>query len=163
MLWFCVLVDITISFVHAIHRSSDNPDGQAEYELRAQARRLRRSGQITFLGARADGPALIAGLDVLVVPSLTEGAPLVVLEAMVAGVAIIASAVGGIPDQLGHGQAGILVAPADARALASALGPLLADPQERLRLGNAARVRFAARHRPLTMIDGAEAMYRAML
>ncbi|MDI2124571.1 glycosyltransferase [Yinghuangia seranimata] len=119
--------------------------------------------RVRFLGARTDGPAAVAGLDVLCVPSLTEGAPLVVLEAMAAGVPVVAAAVGAIPRQLDHGRAGVLVPPADPDALAAALGRLVADPRERRRVGMAGRLRFDGLPDPASVTDAVEDVYRRHL
>jgi glycosyltransferase involved in cell wall biosynthesis len=102
-------------------------------------------------------------MDVLVVPSLTEGSPLIVLEAMAAGVPVVASAVGGIPDQIGHGEAGILVPPSDPDALGEALGALLQDPAYARRLGEAGRRRTENEFSHETLVRRIEAVYRAAI
>jgi glycosyltransferase involved in cell wall biosynthesis len=96
-------------------------DGPLSAELMALAHSLRIAPRIHFLGARRDGPQLIAALDVLAVPSLSEGTPLVTLEALSAGVAVVASAVGGIPEQLRGFPHAALVPAGDSAALARAL------------------------------------------
>ncbi|MEU0935366.1 glycosyltransferase family 4 protein [Embleya sp. NPDC059267] len=118
-------------------------DGRLRGELHALTRHLRLGDRVHFGGMCTDGPAAVAALDILCVPSLTEGAPLVVLEAMAAGVPVIATTVGAIPHQLGHGHAGILVEPTDVAALARALDTLLTHPHERRRLGRAGRHRLS--------------------
>ncbi|WP_020551382.1 glycosyltransferase family 4 protein [Embleya scabrispora] len=130
-------------------------DGRLREELHSLARHLRLGDRVRFGGMRTDGPAAVAALDILCVPSLTEGAPLVVLEAMAAGVPVIATAVGAIPHQLGHGHAGVLVEPADVAALTHALDRLLTHPHERRRLGR------AGRHR-LTRLANADAVTDAV-
>ena len=95
----------------------------------------------------------------LVVPSFTEGAPLVVLEAMAAGVPVVASAVGGIPDQVRHGREGLLVPPGDPAALGDALLGLLRDPPRARRLGEAGRRRAASRFGHEAMVRQIEAVY----
>ncbi|MEV6562521.1 glycosyltransferase family 4 protein [Nocardia sp. NPDC051756] len=137
--------------------------GPLDHQLRRQATELGLNDRIRFLGARPDGPALIGGLDILVVPSHTEGSPLVVLEAMGAGVAIIASGVGGIPDQLDQGRAGILVPPADPAALATALTHLINQPHDREQLGANARAHFTDNHHPDRMIVNVQQTYQAIL
>jgi glycosyltransferase involved in cell wall biosynthesis len=103
-------------------------DGPLRSELEALARRLGLDGRIEFLGQRPDARAVIAQLELLVVSSLSDGAPLVVLEARHAHVPVIASAVGGLPDQIRHAHDGLLVSPGNERALAAAITALLEDP-----------------------------------
>jgi glycosyltransferase involved in cell wall biosynthesis len=105
---------------------------------------------VTFLGTRdaAQVRALLRGAAALVVPSIYEGMPLVVLEAMEAGVPVVASAVSGIPEVVIDGETGWLVPPEDPRALAHALEEVLADPAEARRRGEAGRRRVAERYRP---------------
>jgi glycosyltransferase involved in cell wall biosynthesis len=116
-------------------------DGPLREELLSLVERLGISKRVRFLGYRTDSRALMGLMDVLVVPSLTEGSPLIVLEAMAAGIPVVASAVGGIPDQLRHGEEGILVPPDDPDALGEALGALLRDPAYARRLGETGRLR----------------------
>ena len=97
---------------------------------------------VTFLGFRPDGPALMGGLDLLVIPSLTEGTPLVLLEGAAAGVPLVATAVGGIPEQVRDGIEGVLVPPGDDRALADACRRILADRAFGARLAAAAAERL---------------------
>ena len=119
-------------------------DGPARAELERLASSLGLDGHVRFLGLRADARDVIARLDVLVVSSRSEGTPLVALEAMEAGVPVVATAVGGLPDQIEHGRTGLLVPPDDAEALGAALVELLADPGRARVLGEAGRRRAVA-------------------
>jgi glycosyltransferase involved in cell wall biosynthesis len=117
---------------------------------------------VTFLGFRPDGPALIGELDLLVIPSLTEGTPLILLEGAAAGVPVVASNVGGIPEQVSDGIEGLLVPPGDDRALANACQRILADRA----LG--ARIAAAAGHRlrqadPEAAVNAVAALYAHVL
>lgn len=105
---------------------------------------------VAFLGTRnaAQVRTLLRGAAALVVPSIYEGMPLVVLEAMEAGVPVVASAVSGIPEVVVDGETGWLVPPEDPEALARALEEVLADPEEARRRGEAGRRRVAERYRP---------------
>jgi glycosyltransferase involved in cell wall biosynthesis len=108
---------------------------------------------------RNDIPDLLALADIFVMPSLWEGLPMALLEAMIAGKAIVASAASGIPEAIANGREGLLVPPADVGALAEALLSLLADPVRRAALGEAAATRS---HRDFTvqiMADRYEMLY----
>src|SRR4029453_8125800 len=81
----------------------------------------------------------LAAIDVFVLPSLMEGHPLAVLEAMAAGKPIVATTVGGLAEAMEDGVSGLLVPPGDADALAEAVVSLLRDPERAARLGREAR------------------------
>ena len=138
-------------------------DGPLRTELEVLVRRLCIEQNVRFLGFRSDPRALIELLDVLVVPSLTEGAPLVVLEAMAAGVPIVASAVGGIPDQIRHEGEGLLVPPGDPEALGDAVLKLLRDPGLARRMGASGCRKSASVFSHATMVARTEEVYRAAL
>jgi glycosyltransferase involved in cell wall biosynthesis len=138
-------------------------DGPLREELVDLVGRVGLRERVHFLGYRVDAQRLIGLLDVLVVPSLTEGSPLIVLEAMAAGVPVVASAVGGIPDQVRHGEVGVLVPPDDPNALAGALGALLEDPALARRLGEAGRRRTENEFSHEALVRRIEAVYRAAL
>jgi glycosyltransferase involved in cell wall biosynthesis len=91
--------------------------------------------RVHLLGLRSDVPAVLAAADIFVLPSLSEGLPLALLEAMFAGCPIVATDVGEVRATLARGAAGVLVEPADPAALASALDHLLRHPAEARRLG----------------------------
>lgn len=90
-------------------------------------------------------------IDVLVLPSHTEGTPNSIVEAMSQGIPVIATDVGGIPDMLGH-DAGLLVPVGDARALADAMLSLAGDPALRMSMGRAARARYVATYTPESVL-----------
>ena len=98
---------------------------------------------VIFTGLRTDVPAVLASLDVSVMPSLNEALSNVVLESMAAGAPTVATRVGGTPEALLDGVTGILVPPANSAALADAIGHLLQDAQLAAHLGHAARARIA--------------------
>ncbi len=100
-------------------------EGPMRPSLEAQAARL--GLRVTFAGARTDPETFLAAARVFVLPSLEEGLSNAVMEAMAAGVPVVATAVGGTPELLRHGR-GTLVPPADPRALAAAIDKALADP-----------------------------------
>jgi glycosyltransferase involved in cell wall biosynthesis len=137
-------------------------DGELRQALTERTRRLGVDGRVIFTGYREDIPALIAGMDVFVLPSLNEGMGRVLVMAMALGKPIVASRVGGVPELLGQGEAGLLVPPADPRALADAICTLLADPVRAKTLGAGGRRRaplFSTR----VMIESLEKLYREVL
>jgi glycosyltransferase involved in cell wall biosynthesis len=98
-------------------------------------------------------PAYYRLADVLAFPSLRDGLPNALLEAMACERAVVATEVGGIPDVLHHQETGLLVPPGDATSLAEALLALLSDPEQRGRLGQAARAAVATRLTPTAEIE----------
>lgn len=100
---------------------------------------------VELLGERDDVPELLAHADVFVLSSLSEGMPISVLEAMAAGLPVVATAVGGVPEVVVDGETGLLVPVDDAQALAAALARLLADRALRLQMGAAGRRRAELR------------------
>jgi glycosyltransferase involved in cell wall biosynthesis len=138
-------------------------DGPLREELSALAGQLGVRGRVHFLGLRSDVKALMALMDVVAVPSLTEGAPLVTLEAMAAGVPVVASKVGGIPDQIRHHKEGLLVPPGDPGSLGDALVELLRDPGRAVSMGEAGRLRATSEFGHETMVSRVENVYRAAL
>jgi glycosyltransferase involved in cell wall biosynthesis len=115
-------------------------------ELEQMAQRLGLNGQVVFLGplARAELPALLAQADVVVLPSYWEGLPVALIEALSAGVPIVASRVGGNPELVGDCENGYLVPPGDADALAAALLRLAQAPDTRVAMRAASRQRYLA-------------------
>jgi glycosyltransferase involved in cell wall biosynthesis len=116
-------------------------DGPLRPELEAEAVVLGIGDQMNFLGDRRDIPAVLASLDVILVPSDSESLSNVVLESMAAGVPVIATRVGGNSELISDDR-GILVPVRDVEALANATAALLNDPSRRAELGANAR-RFA--------------------
>ena len=115
--------------------------GELEGALAARARDHGLQGRVHLLGLRSDIPALLAAADVFVLPSLSEGLPLALLEAMFAGCPIVASDVGEVSAALADGRAGTLVEPGHPAALAAAIDGLLNDPNRARVLGEGARAR----------------------
>lgn len=133
-------------------------DGPLEDALRTRidAERL----PVRLLGRRADVADLFTAADVAVCPSVWEGQPLVVQEALRAGAPLVATAVGGVPAMVG--DAAVLVAYGDAAALAAAIGELLDHPAERERLSAAARVRARTFPDEAAAVAAAVEVYRAL-
>jgi len=110
-----------------------------ERDFEADLSRLRGAGRdVTFLGPRPVDSAL-RRWSIFVLPSREEGFPLASLEAMAAGLPVVASDIGGIDEQIGDGETGLLVPVGDADALARAVLALADDPARRRALGEAGR------------------------
>jgi glycosyltransferase involved in cell wall biosynthesis len=116
-------------------------DGPLRDELTTQAHTLGLDPEAIFMGAfdHRDLPAIMRETDIFVMSSILEGQPLAVVEAMAYGCPMVVTAVGGIPELIKDGDNGLLVAPADAEALAEAILRLIEDEDLRRRLGQAAR------------------------
>ncbi|HUT25496.1 MAG TPA: glycosyltransferase [Sumerlaeia bacterium] len=116
----------------------DGPDRPA---VEREIARLGLEENVRLLGERDDVPRLLRAFDLYVLSSVTEGLSLSILEAMAAGRAVVATRVGGNPELLEDGKAGILVPAQDPEAMADAVARLLKDPEERRTLGERARAR----------------------
>jgi len=113
--------------------------GGQEAELRIAAQRLGIGDNVVFCGWSDRIEELLPLFDMLVLPSLNEGMGRVLVEAMAAGLPIVASDAGGIPDLVQDGKNGILFPPGDAQALADGILSLIRRPDEARRMGNAGR------------------------
>lgn len=120
-------------------------DGPHESALQSRIARQGLTERVRFLGRRMDIPNLLASSDVFVFPSLTEGLPNALLEAMAAGLPIVTTDVPGCRDLIADGRTGLLVSPCRPRELAEAVQRLTADRALGRRLGHAAR-NHVARH-----------------
>jgi glycosyltransferase involved in cell wall biosynthesis len=134
-----------------------------EAELSARARDHGLAGRVHLLGLRSDIAALLSAADVFVLPSLSEGLPLALLEAMFAGCPIVASDVGEVGAALAHGEAGMLVPPGDPAALAEALDALLGAPDRARAMGARAASRAAAEYDIARMVNRYVDTYHALL
>ena len=119
-------------------------------------------GRLLFCGHSYDLPRRLAGIDIFVLPSLTEGFPLILLEAAATGCAMVASQVGGIPELIENGVQGILVPPADVTALARAIASLIRDPVKAGRLARACRDRVRSRYSLEQMLFRTASLYRQL-
>jgi glycosyltransferase involved in cell wall biosynthesis len=118
--------------------------GDQEKALRGLAAVLGVSDRVHLLGLRDDVDTVLAAADVFAQPSLSEGLPLAVLEAMAHGLPVVATRVGGIPEAVIDGQTGFLVAPGDPAALAAALARALETGDRGNSFGSAGRARAEA-------------------
>lgn len=111
-------------------------DGAYLNYLKDMAQELGINDSVRFLGHRADISQLLTLSDLLVLPSYTEGLPLVILEAMAAGLAVVATPVGGIPEVVIEKETGFLVPVEDVQALGDAIFKLLQNPNLKYEMGN---------------------------
>jgi glycosyltransferase involved in cell wall biosynthesis len=114
-------------------------DGEYRRTLEQRAARLGIGDRIQFIGFRSDVDSVIAGLDVLVNPSMDESACYTVVEALLMLKGVVATDVGGLPDTVRHGRTGLLIPPADPPALARAVATLVADPTTRREMAGRGR------------------------
>jgi glycosyltransferase involved in cell wall biosynthesis len=121
--------------------------------LESRAVELGVADRVVFTGSRSDPFAVIAAATVVVLPSWSEGFPMVPLEAMAMRKAVVATAVGGTPEVVVDGVTGILVPPRDVERLAAALNELLADPMRVAALGEAGFERLRDHFSAATMVE----------
>jgi glycosyltransferase involved in cell wall biosynthesis len=119
--------------------------------------------RVIFVGLRRDVPALLAASTVAVMPSLNEALSNALLESMAAGAPTVATRVGGTPEAIIDGRNGVLVAPGDVTALASAIGRLLDAPDMAAALGRAARRTVEQRYSLQAMVGATEQLYIDLL
>jgi len=132
-------------------------------ELEREVRALGLAGRVTLAGFRDDLETILPCLDVLVHPALMEGLGVSLLQAASAGVPIVASRAGGIPEAVRDGENGLLVPPGNVAALGAALGALLADPARRRTLGAGGRALMAREFSIDAMVEGNLSVYRELL
>ncbi len=121
-------------------------EGSMMEELKSMARQDRVTDSVIFTGIRRDIPDILSALDVFVLPSLNEGLPNALLEAMAMGKAVVASEVAGVPEVVESGVTGLLVPMEDHGAIEKALNRLFQDRGFATRLGRAARDAVEKKH-----------------
>lgn len=139
--------------------------GELRESLQARAQELGIAERIRFVGkiAHDDVPLWMAAGDIFCLPSLSEGLPTVVCEAMACGRAVVATAVDGTPEIVDDGATGLLVPPRDPAALAGALGRLLADPDLRRRFEQEAQTRAQRTYTWAANAARYEALYETLI
>ena len=135
--------------------------GSLENELRILAAPL--GDHFRFLGLRNDIPRVMAGLDLLVVPSLNEGMGRVVLEAGAAGTPVLASDVGGLPDIIQNGHTGVLVPKEDSAAIEDQIRELSTQPEQLQKMGEAAQNQVVPAFSLENMVEHIEALYETLI
>jgi len=135
-----------------------------EEERWQQEIRERKLGKLVrFLGYRRDVPALMRAADLFLLPSHAEGLPLALLEAMAAGLPVVATAVGGVPELVTPGETGLLVPPHSPAALAGAINLLAADESLRKKLGRAGKEMVEREYGWETMAAKTAALYERVI
>jgi len=137
--------------------------GELENAVREQVAALGLQERVRFLGVRADVADILRASDVFVLSSRWEGNPLSVMEAMAAGLPVVSTAVGGVPELVREGETGLLVPSEDAGALARALQALVDDPARRRAMGAAARQHAVAHFDIRHTVRGYEQLYETLL
>jgi glycosyltransferase involved in cell wall biosynthesis len=135
-----ILRQVPTARLFVVGDSLAGPTGYRQH-LEQRARALGLDGRLVFTGHRADIGSVLAGLDVVVSPSLAESACYSMVEALLMKRAVVASNVGGLPDTVQDGETGLLVPPGDPATLAAAVTSLLTDPLRRQAMGSLGRQR----------------------
>jgi glycosyltransferase involved in cell wall biosynthesis len=137
--------------------------GSCSAELAALTESLHLGGNVQFLGEVRDVPPLLHGASGFVLPSLTEGLPLTVLEAMACGLPVVATRVGGTPEAVLEGNTGLLVSPREPAQLAAALLQIHTNPEMARQMGLAGRARVETHFDVRTMVASYESLYADLL
>jgi glycosyltransferase involved in cell wall biosynthesis len=138
-------------------------EGAERARLESLARTLGVDGRVTFLGYRDDIPRLLASCDLFVLPSLYEGLPISVLEAMAAGKPVVATAIAGTEEAVSGGETGLLVPPGDPPALAEAIRSVISDPRRAEQFGRAGRERALREFSAEKMVREVTRLYEQVL
>jgi L-malate glycosyltransferase len=138
-------------------------DGCLRPELERMAKRLGLGNRVHFLGERRDIPAVLAAMDISVVPSVSESLPNAALESMAAGVPVVAARVGGNPEAVTDGETGLLVPVDDDDRMVGALEYLLRQPSMRAEYGRRGREQARDRYSLNQIRDAYEQLYTRLL
>jgi glycosyltransferase involved in cell wall biosynthesis len=138
-------------------------DGYMKDELIDKTRQMGIEDHVIFTGFRRDIPDIMNAIDILVLPSVNEGMPMVILEAMSASKPVVATKVGGIPEIIVDGETGYLVPPYDANRLAEAVLKLIDDPEKAKDFGNAGFKRMKTYFSADQMADKTQNLYESLI
>lgn len=163
-----------IDLLNAFHHlQSDNPelnaklvivgDGPERERLEAATRSLGIAERVHFTGQISDVKPYYAAADLLVLPSHSEGSPYVLLEAMAAGLPIVATAVGGVPEMVEDDVSALLVPPRDPRTMSAAIARVLKDPEIAHKLTANASALIATRYSPETYVRSLVEIYSQII
>jgi sugar transferase (PEP-CTERM/EpsH1 system associated) len=137
-------------------------DGPLREQLMRTAEELGIHKQVRLLGARAEIPDLLNALDIFVLPSLSEGLPMSILEAMACGLPVVATSVGGVPEVVVDGETGLLVPSQDVWQLVGALETLVQQATTRLKLGQQGRQRAVEYFSLPRMVHEYQTLYESL-
>ena len=138
-------------------------DGPLRGQLQALAQQSGLAREVMFLGHRSDGNNILGLMDLFVLPSLSEGIPLVLLEALALARPVVATAVGGIPEVVEHEISGLLVTAGDHDDLAKACLTVMDDPALAQSLGHAGRKRVEEAFSADVMAENVANVYRTLV
>ncbi len=137
--------------------------GPERQSLEAIVREKGLDGQVFLAGNQSDIRPFYSLADVLALPSHSEGSPNVVLEAMAAGVPLVATSVGGVPEIVQNGKTGLIVPPRDSKAMADGIARILDDVRWSAEMAEAARQLVASRYTPDAHCRSLTAMYEEIV
>lgn len=138
-------------------------EGKLEEQLKTRVREAGIEDRVIFTGFRSDVSTLYPAMDIFVMTSLREGFPLTILEAMAAGVPVVATAVGGVKECIDHGKDGLLVPVTDTIALVDAISKLLEDKELKARLIQAGKEKVRTHFNVERMVKDYESLYEEVV
>lgn len=138
-------------------------DGPERRRLETYAKEINLENRVIFLGHRQDVREILSGCDLFVLPSLNEGLPLVILEAMAAERPVIASDINGTDEIIIDGETGILVPPADPHAIAKAIRKILSNPTLARNLAASGKKRAYSEFSSIKMVEGVTRVYEEII
>lgn len=167
LVWFKA-IDVLIQAVSMLEVSNNVQflvvgDGVLKQQLERLIQTKGLTGQVRLLGERHDVPGLLGLADIFALPSVSEGMPIAIMEAMAVALPVVATAVDGTPELVMEGETGLLVPPRDPIAFAAALKQLLADPALRRELGKAGQVRMDSCFSDTAMAAATDGLYRRLV
>ncbi|MCK5255586.1 MAG: glycosyltransferase [Deltaproteobacteria bacterium] len=138
-------------------------EGEEENNLKKLVKSLDLMNEVIFAGLSSDMERILPMAELFILPSLWEGLPNALLEAMAAGKPVVATKVGGIPEIVVHGETGMLIPPGDTDALTAAILDLLQNRLKAKDMGEAGRIRAGKRFSIYKMIEKTENLYQELL
>jgi glycosyltransferase involved in cell wall biosynthesis len=138
-------------------------DGPEHSAIAQEIGRRKLEKQIRFLGSRADIPRLLQAADIFLLTSISEGIPLTVIEAMAAGLPVVATRVGGVPEIVQEGHTGFLAPAGDDEQLSAAIKRLVDNASLRQKMGAAGRSRAETTFADDRFVDSYQCLYEQML
>jgi glycosyltransferase involved in cell wall biosynthesis len=138
-------------------------DGPEREPLTTLGRSLGVSTRLHLVGWRSDLRRLYASCDLVALTSINEGTPVALIEAMAAGLPVVATSVGGVPDVIEHGVTGLLVSAREPAAFADGLRSLISNETARRQMGQRARQRAAERFTSTRLIDDVDRLYQSIV